>query len=505
LTGLVDANSNGVYDPSIDTTSVFTINLNLDNSLATANDTYTIAMFGSVDGQSSLSFTTNSGFTFNGGNDPWADFIDSSASRNDLLLTPEVNGLRAGSIQSNANTGGVNSGDSVGSGESMRLDFVNNLTGNPQKTGGSNDYSVPANEDHSFTHHYLVNGTSATFSSTSDAKVQLVASTDADGNNIVGDGALDAITSIVIAYNGSSQLISLAGWAPDVGHDFIIGGHLYTVNTHLVGGVTEVQIDHVTGANLASGGPTTEIFAFTAGGYNSLEITSISGDTFKVGGFGATATSIGQPVDFSVPLTITDGDGDTASGALNIDLLPAGTTTQNFSSSLSEVTAGSTAAGPDILGSSHNDTLNGDGNANILAGGAGNDTLTGNGGADTLIGGAGDDTLTGGAGNDLFVLQVTNGGHDNITDFVSGGDEILVDIGGGLTIGAATSLTISNFATGTDENSASAWNESASANKFFFNTSTHELFFSANGTGSDKIDLAHVSSGVPAATDVHTF
>jgi len=38
-----------------------------------------------------------------------------------------------------------------------------------------------------------------------------------------------------------------------------------------------------------------------------------------------------------------------------------------------------------------------------------------------------------------------------------------------------------------------------------FNSSTHELWFSANGTGSDKIDLAHISSGVPVATDIHTF
>jgi hypothetical protein len=49
---------------------------------------------------------------------------------------------------------------------------------------------------------------------------------------------------------------------------------------------------------------------------------------------------------------------------------------------------------------------------------------------------------------------------------------------------------------------ASAWNESVATNKFFYNAGSQELWYSANGTGSDKIDLAHVSTGVVAA-DIH--
>ena len=44
LTGYADQNLNGVYDPATDTTAIFTINLNLDESLATASDTYTVQM-----------------------------------------------------------------------------------------------------------------------------------------------------------------------------------------------------------------------------------------------------------------------------------------------------------------------------------------------------------------------------------------------------------------------------------------------------------------------------
>jgi len=61
------------------------------------------------------------------------------------LLTPEVNGVPSSTINANANVGGVGGGNSVGAGESIRLDFVNNLGGTTAKTPGSNpgDYSNP--------------------------------------------------------------------------------------------------------------------------------------------------------------------------------------------------------------------------------------------------------------------------------------------------------------------------------------------------------------------------
>ncbi|HEU5276885.1 MAG TPA: hypothetical protein VFU97_24725, partial [Xanthobacteraceae bacterium] len=132
-----------------------------------------------------------------------------------------------------------------------------------------------------------------------------------------------------------------------------------------------------------------------------------------------------------------------------------------------------------------------------------NDILNGLGGNDILIGGAGDDQLTGGAGNDIFVLTATNGGHDTITDFVSGTDEIVVDVGAGGTVSSAPAIAAGQFASGSGvgaENNATAWNESGSADKFFLNTTSGELWFSANGTGNDKIDLAQVGTGVTASS-----
>ena len=130
-----------------------------------------------------------------------------------------------------------------------------------------------------------------------------------------------------------------------------------------------------------------------------------------------------------------------------------------------------------LLGTDGNDTLTGDGNANVIAGaegndtinggdgndtlwgdcttsacqtlisqnnssyslstggndtlngGAGNDTLYGEDGDDTIDGGAGADTLTGGAGIDTFVIRAGDGGSnisdaDVITDFQDGTDLI---------------------------------------------------------------------------------
>ena len=117
--------------------------------------------------------------------------------------------------------------------------------------------------------------------------------------------------------------------------------------------------------------------------------------------------------------------------------------------------------------------------------------------------GAGNDFLTGGLGNDTFVLNVVNGGHDTLVDFTSLADQIFVNTGDGLPIGTAVTLDPANLHYG-NEAVAATWN-GGTGKEFVFNAGTQELWYSANGTGSDKVDLAHVSTGVPVAADVHTF
>ncbi|MCA6103878.1 beta strand repeat-containing protein [Bradyrhizobium australafricanum] len=181
-----------------------------------------------------------------------------------------------------------------------------------------------------------------------------------------------------------------------------------------------------------------------------------SGKVDLVGVGVSSTTNVSEDLSFNV--STIDGDGDTASSTININI--NGTTT--------------------LLGTAGND---------VIVAGPTNETLTGNG------------------GDDKFVLNLS--AHDIISDFNSG-DTLLLDVAGlSLPTGVSNALTAGQFTssavTGQTENNASAWNESASTNKFFFNNTTQELWYSANGTGSDKVDLAHVSTGVPAATNVHIF
>ena len=143
LTGYADQNLNGVYDPATDTTAIFTINLNLDKSLATASDTYTVQMFHKVDSATSIDFNSG-GYNFVGGNNSWTGFVPvgetlvnpNNNDSPDLLLTPAVNHQDASTINSDANNGGVGPGASVGQAvggnpETFRVDFVTDLRGDP--------------------------------------------------------------------------------------------------------------------------------------------------------------------------------------------------------------------------------------------------------------------------------------------------------------------------------------------------------------------------------------
>ena len=148
-----------------------------------------------------------------------------------------------------------------------------------------------------------------------------------------------------------------------------------------------------------------------------------------------------------------------------------------------------------------------------ITGSSGADTIRGGSAADTITGGAGSDSLTGNGGNDQFVLASTAAanGHDDILDFSSGNDDIFVDVASQAnTVGTANALGAGNFhsvtgAAGATETDANSWNGGTGSNEFLYNQSTKELWYSANGTGTDRVDLAHMATGVPVAADVHTF
>jgi hypothetical protein len=108
-----------------------------------------------------------------------------------------------------------------------------------------------------------------------------------------------------------------------------VGGHAFTVVFNNDG---SVNIGGVTGSS--NGLLHTDIAVFAENDYNELQFDYVSGTAFQVGNFGAAVPST-DPVDFSVPISIMDGDGDILpSGDIDIHVNgtgPSNLVAQNFS------------------------------------------------------------------------------------------------------------------------------------------------------------------------------
>ncbi|MBN7775103.1 VWA domain-containing protein [Nitratireductor aquimarinus] len=321
--------------------TVFTVTLD------PAGGTYTVDMDRPVDAFTQVDFDPGI-YDFVGGNDPWAGFVpngqDGSAqsgspvddNSRDLLLTPI--GASGSSINGNANSAGVggsgSSGQNIGAGEGIRLDFVHDLTGDP--AGAPADYQGNVGQqDHLFDGHYTVNGAAVTFGDGStDTTIQLSAFDDPDGNTTVGDGTGDDITSIVIAYDGENQVITYdpldtSPTTVTVGSSGGLADRSYTVDFVMVDGARVAQVTGVLDEQVT-------ITSFTADGYNSLEVLYLSGDSFDLTGFGTSVVST-DPVDFTLPIEIVDGDGDTAPAEIDISLQPdAAPTISAFTAEVNE-------------------------------------------------------------------------------------------------------------------------------------------------------------------------
>jgi VCBS repeat-containing protein len=384
-------------------------------TLTPGSSEYTMNMIGTVDSSvTSIVFSEGTGaYDFTGGNGPWASFTKAGVSQ-DLLLTP----IGATNLNTTANTGGVGNAW-VGAGEGMRVDFVNDVTGN----NASNLNYDRLNPTHTFDNHYGVNGASAMFvgiksSDPSTIRIKAFDDSDALGNEIVGDGIQDNITGVGITYGGETKVFYADG-------TYNVGGKNFTID--LTSGGSDALVHGVLDNTMLS--------AYTSTGYNSIEFHHAGGDAFAIGNFNTLAVSeIDLPIDITLPgyVQITDGDGDTASGTINVLLVPEGTTyTSVISGTAGDDTLTDTTSGGNLLyGGDGNDSLSGGLGNDDLYGGKGNDTLLGEDGDDILVGGAGKDTLTGGAGADIFKFNATSDSQpgltlaDVITDFQKGADKI---------------------------------------------------------------------------------
>ncbi|WP_440891881.1 DUF5801 repeats-in-toxin domain-containing protein [Aeromonas hydrophila] len=222
------------------------------------------------------------------------------------------------------------------------------------------------------------------------------------------------------------------------------------------------------------------------GGSGNDTLNGNAGNDILLGGAGNDSLNGGEGNDILVGGagndTLNGGSGnDTAS---YLDSTAGVTVTVNGNN---QITGG---AGTDslsnmenLIGSMFNDSLTGDGNANVLSGLAGNDILIGGGGDDMLIGGAGSDTMTGGTGKDTFKWMAGDaGGIDTIKDFTTGANGDVLDLSellSGEHTNAATLDQYFNFASGPGSNKSTLTIDldgSGSA------STTHTIFF-------DNVDL----------------
>ncbi|TGQ05788.1 type I secretion C-terminal target domain-containing protein [Mesorhizobium sp. M2E.F.Ca.ET.166.01.1.1] len=344
-------------------------------TLDPAADTWSFTLNGTI--FNGAEFTTQGAIAVGGNNQVNAfTTLTSPDTPNDLLVTAN------GSNNVNTSTGnfGVGSGQSITNGEAIRFDFVTNTSTNGTVAGTS------------YTDHYEVasftQGLTKVVGGTVDLTIRAV---NADNDSVfIGDasGETTATGITVTVVNGS-------------------GGAAPTVTANADGTFTL--------HGMAQG----DTFTVTASSdpFSAVEIYGASSGTFKLGSASFSTANAVDPFDIKIPVTGTDGDGDTAAGSLTAHLYPTSSSLEG-TNGIDSLTA--TATKTTVMGQDGNDTLTGiNGHDTILAGGQGNDTLTGMDGNDKLYGGSGDDTLIGGAGNDLLVggsgLNHMTGGAGNDT------------------------------------------------------------------------------------------
>ncbi len=178
-----------------------------------------------------------------------------------------------------------------------------------------------------------------------------------------------------------------------------------------------------------------------AGGNGNDSLNGDAGNDMLNGGAGNDILNGGDGND-----TLVGGAGtDSLNGGNGIDTVDYSAESAAVTASLATQNATGTSIGNDtfsgienLTGGAGNDTLTGDGNANVLLGNAGQDTLIAGGGDDTVDGGAAIDSIQGQEGNDVL-----HGGTENDTiDGGNGADQLFGDDGNDVLIGGAGNDTL---------------------------------------------------------------
>ncbi len=321
--------------------------------------------------------------TVGAGSDTLSNFENLSGSAFNDTLTGDANANILSGVDGNDSLIGAAGNDTLTG--LTGNDTLTGLTGNDTLNGGPGNDSMDGGAAGSDTASYADAAGAVTVSLAHQGAAQntIGAGIDTLSNfqNLTGSAFNDTLTG-----NGSANILSgLAG------------------NDALIGGVGNDTLAGLTGNDTLDGGP--------------------GNDSMDGGAAGSDTASYAD-----------------AAGAVTVSLAHQGTAQNTIGAGSDTLTNFE-----NLSGSAFNDTLTGDGNANILSGLAGNDALAGGAGNDTLTGAAGNDTLNGGLGNDVMDGGPAGSDTASYADATAGVSVSLVRQGAAQnTIGAGTD-TLRNF------------------------------------------------------------
>jgi len=370
------------------TYGAFAVTLNPDADLALSNDTYDFELYKQIDGGVGSFSISDGSWDFHGGNTNYVYYTDlTGQGLPSVLVTPTgADATKVNATANNAGATGGAGGKDISTGEALRVDFVDNITGTPAQVDYS-DTGIDA-YDHNFDSHRLINGAKVGFDVNNAASTVLIkAYTDWDyvhGDELVEDP--DDVGDN--AYSTFEDIIRVE-----------INGIQYTADSSQVTFNTDGT---VTVSGIGNGD---SVVVFTTNGFTTVEYHYVDGTKFSLSDFGASTYKPGEPINMNFDLEVTDADGDSVmvESAINVMISPDNHVIDE--------------------GTDGNDTLSADPDQpSTLIGYGGDDTLTGDSGDDILIGGEGDDTIDGGTGNDTIVFDAA----DSSVDGGDGFDTLLV-------------------------------------------------------------------------------
>jgi Ca2+-binding RTX toxin-like protein len=299
-------------------------------------------------------------------------------------------------------------------------------------------------------------------------------------NRIVGNGGRNVLAGnegddTVLAGAGDDMVNMSFGTAADYGRDSLDGGAgVDRINFGSFAKsalIIDLAAGTVAGGATGGGGSAQAVnFEQAIGGAFNDRFVGTAGNNYLYGNGGNDVFVLSAGVD-------------TIDGAGGVDTLDASAMAAAVVVNLATSSMNGTStiySAETVLGSAFADALTGSTAANRFEGGGGDDTLAGGAGVDTLMGGAGSDRFD-------FVSAPGTANADRLLDFTSGSDKLRFDDAFHPGAGA-----LGNLVAGDQRfwSAAGATTGHDATDRFVYNTTTGNLYYDADGSGSGAAQLA---------------